>query len=108
MKPEMFPARTEFSLAAHLDEQMAREETIPARVWFSDTAQVRAKNESYATLVEVQRRDGGIEFTLYTYSLAWLARWILSFGADAEAVEPVELREQVRVAASAAAEKHRV
>lgn len=101
MLAETFPARPEFSLAKHLEEQMARTDTVPARVWFSDTAQARARKESYATLVEQRRRDGGAEFSLYTYSLEWLARWVLSFGAEAEALEPLELREKVRSAAEA-------
>lgn len=101
MLTEMFPARPDFSLARHLEEQMEKTDTVPARVWFSDTALARAKKESYATLVEERRRDGGAEFSLYTYSLEWLARWVLSFGGEAEALEPLELREKVRSAADA-------
>jgi predicted DNA-binding transcriptional regulator YafY len=106
MLPETFPARTEFSLARHLDEQIKKADTLPARVWFADTVQGRARNESYATLVEERRRDGGAEFSLYTYSLEWLARWVLSFGAEAEALEPAALREQVRALAQAATRRH--
>jgi predicted DNA-binding transcriptional regulator YafY len=106
MLPEMFPARTEFSLARHLDAQMSKTDTVPARVWFADGVQERAKKESYATLVEELRRDGGAEFSLYTYSLAWMARWILSFGAEAEALEPLELREMVRATAVATAARY--
>lgn len=103
---EAFPARTEFSLARHLEEQMRKTDTVSARVWFSDGAVARAKKESYATLVEEKRREGGAEYSLYTYSLEWLARWVLSFGAEAEALEPVELREKVRAAAEAVAERY--
>lgn len=106
MLAETFPARTEFSLREHLKQQMARSETLPARVWFARGAQERARAESYATLVEERERDGGAEFSLYTYSLCWLARWILSFGTDAEAIEPAELRETVRATAEAAAARH--
>jgi predicted DNA-binding transcriptional regulator YafY len=96
MLPEVFTARAEFSLARHMEQQMSRNDTLPARVWFTTAAQERARHESYATLVEERRRDGGTEFSLYTYSFEWLARWLLSFGADAEAVAPLELRERVR------------
>lgn len=95
MLAEMFPARADFSLARHLEEEQARMETTPARVWFSAAAQHRARAESCATLAEVAKREGGAEFSLYTFSLEWLARWILSFGADAEAIEPPRLRELV-------------
>lgn len=93
---DVFPARPEFSLAEFLDREMARAETLPARVWFAAAAQERARRESHATLVRERERDGGAEFTLYTYSFEWLARWLLSFGASAEAVSPAELRQLVR------------
>ena len=106
MLHEAVAERPDFSLARHLEDEMNRCDTVAARVWFAQGAQARARTESYATLVEEERRDGGAEFSLYTYSLEWLARWILSFGAEAEAVEPVELRERVRTAAEAAVAKY--
>lgn len=106
MLAESVPARPDFSLSRHLAEQMAREDTVPARVWFSDCAQERARSESYATLVEEGRRGGGVDYSLYTFSLEWLARWVLSFGRNAEALEPLRLRELVRNEALAVAERH--
>ncbi|MDP3069608.1 MAG: YafY family protein [Opitutaceae bacterium] len=100
------PPRPDFSLTRHLEEQKTRAETMPARVWFADRAQERARNESYATLAEEKQRDGGAEFSLYTFSLEWLARWILSFGRDAEAIEPAGLRELVRAEAAEVAARH--
>jgi predicted DNA-binding transcriptional regulator YafY len=94
--PEQFPARPDFSLKAHLEEETRREDTEPARIWFSDRAIERARAESSATLIEDCPRDGGAEYTLFTFSLEWLARWILGFGSDAEALEPVALRTLVR------------
>ena len=96
MLAEAFPAREDFSLAQHLEEEHARMETLPARVWFTERAQERARAESYATLVPELERDGGTEVSMYTFSLEWLARWLVSFGPDAEAVEPPRLRELVR------------
>jgi predicted DNA-binding transcriptional regulator YafY len=93
--PESFPGRPEFSLKKHLDSQTRHEETVKARIWLSDRAVERARAESWATLIEERRVDGGAEFTLYTFSLAWLARWLLAFGAEAEAIEPAELRDLV-------------
>ncbi len=104
--PEAIPARPDFSLAKHLEEQMERAETLPARVWLAARVQERARSESYATLAEEARRDGGAEFSLYTFSLEWLARWILSFGRDAEAIAPAELRELVRAEAAEIVARH--
>ncbi len=106
MLPETIPARPDFSLTKHLEEERDRAETLPARVWFAARAQERARSESYATLAEEARRDGGAEFTIYTYSLEWLARWILSFGRDAEAIKPAELRELVRAEAADVMSRH--
>ncbi len=105
MLAEMVPVRQDFSLARHLEEEK-RADTFPARVWFSDAVQARAKSESYATLLEEGRREGGADFSLYTYSLHWLARWIFSFGGEAEAIEPQELREMVRTMSEAVAARH--
>ena len=103
---ETFPARPDFSLARHLDRETERRDVVPARVWLAGRAQDRARSESFATLVEERRRDGGAEFSLYTFSLEWLARWLLAFGADAEALEPARLRELVRIAAEGIARRH--
>lgn len=106
MLADAIPPRPDFSLSEHLAAQSACRETVPARVWFADDAQHRARSESYATLVEERRRDGGAEFSLYTYSLEWLARWLVSFGSSAEALEPAELREKVRQHAEGILTRH--
>lgn len=93
---ETFPPRPEFSLADHVARETTAQDTIPARIWLAEPVQGRARGESYATLIEEQRRDGGAEFSLFTFSVEWLARWLLSFGPMAEAVEPPELRMRVR------------
>lgn len=106
MKGETFPPRPDFSLAKHMVASVPAHETIAVRVWFDRRAQERARRESYATLVEERRRDGGAEYSLFSYSLEWMARWLLSFGDWAEAVEPKELREKVRALAEKVAERH--
>ena len=104
---ETFVPREDFSLVKHLEENHGKEETFPARVWFARSAQERAARESHATLVVEKTRDGGTEFTLYTYSLEWLAGWILSFGGEAEALAPEELREGVCAKIARLRERHR-
>jgi predicted DNA-binding transcriptional regulator YafY len=105
--PETFPTRPDFSLRRHLEAEARREDTLPARIWLGDRAVSRARAESSATLIEEKRRDGGAEFTLYTFSLEWLARWLLGFGLEAEALEPETLRQLVRDQAEAIALRHR-
>ena len=102
VEDEGFAPRADFDLSAHLAAQAEAGPSRPARVWFSDRAVARARDESYATLAEVARRDGGAEYALLTWSHEWLARWILSFADEAEALEPAELREETRRLAEAA------
>lgn len=103
---EAFPVRDDFDLAKHIAAYEGSGPSYPARVWFSDRVAGRARGESYATLAEGIRRDGGAEYTLLSWSHEWLAGWLLSFGGEAEAVEPKELRDAVRRSASAALARH--
>ncbi len=103
---ETFPTRPDFSLADHLAEQAEPGETVSVRIWFADLALPRAHRESYATLVEELPRDGGAEVSLFTCSLEWLARWVLSFGDRAEALHPPRLRELVCAEALRVVQRH--
>ncbi|MFZ9683588.1 MAG: helix-turn-helix transcriptional regulator [Cephaloticoccus sp.] len=103
---ETFPHRPDFSLAEHLKREAEAHETLPARIWLANSAQERARAESYATLSEERRRDGGAEFSLFTYSFEWRARGLMGSGADAEALEPPELRERVAQLAQATLQRY--
>ncbi|MBL9214591.1 MAG: YafY family transcriptional regulator [Opitutaceae bacterium] len=105
--PEPFEPREGFSLERHMEESSRREQALPVQVWFHDAVLERARSESYATLIEGRSRDGGAEFSLYTWSLEWTARWLLSFGAGAEAVGPAKLRALVRAEAEQVAGRYR-
>ncbi|MBA4137363.1 MAG: YafY family transcriptional regulator [Opitutus sp.] len=107
LRSERFAPRPDFNLIAHLKENSDQRDTVPARVWFAKAVQERARRESYATLVEEGERDGGAEYSLFTYSLEWMARWLLSFGTCAAAVAPPKLRELVRAEAEKIAQLHR-
>ena len=104
--PVVFELREGFSFKKHMAESSAREQTVPVRVWFARRAQERARRESLATLITEKTRDGGAEFSLYTWSLEWLAHWLLSFGDQAEALAPAKLRALVRAEAAKIARLH--
>ncbi|HEX2860821.1 MAG TPA: YafY family protein [Lacunisphaera sp.] len=104
--PVAFTPPEDFSLAEHMARSDAEGESKPVRIWFHHHAQERAQRESYATLVEDRKRDGGAEFTLYSNSLEWTAHWLLSFGDRAEAVAPAKLRQLVRAAAEQVVARH--
>ncbi len=103
---EKAPPRPDFSLAKHLEEAMSDHGTLPVRVWFALRVQERARRESHATLIEEKVRDGGAEFSMYTWSHEWLAAWLLSFGDEAEALSPPELREVVQARAERIAQRY--
>ncbi len=104
--PVTFAPREDFSLAEHMERSGVEGDSRPVRIWFHDHARERAQRESYATLSEEKRRDGGAEYTLYSYSLEWTAQWLLSFGERAEAVAPAKLRSLVRAAAEKIVKQH--
>src|SRR5581483_238941 len=106
LSPATFPARPDFSLARHLEQTTRRDDTVAARVWFAAGAEGRARRESHATLLRERVRDGGAEFSFFTFSLDWLARWLLSFGPDAEALAPLKLRRRVAAEAGKIARRH--
>ncbi len=92
---ERFEPRPDFSLTEHLRRELQSDERLPARVWFASEALERARRESMAAFASERRADGGVEVEMTTFCYQWLARWLLSFGAEAEALSPPELRERV-------------
>lgn len=103
---ERFPPRPEFSLREFMRREMEDVDRLEARVWIAAAAIDRARRESYTELVMEDAERGGFAMKLQTYSYDWLARWILSFGADAEAIAPAKLRALVRTEAEAAARRY--
>ena len=91
-----FEARPEFSLRAYLAESVRKEDSVPARVRFTRKAAERARGDCFAGFVEERLVAGRVEMDFLTFSLEWLARWLLSFGREAEAVAPERLRALVK------------
>ena len=69
------------------DDVSVRLRLRPAARWIA---------EYYATTELEERADGGVEVTLPARQLGWVARLLLRVGDDAEVVEPIELRDEVR------------
>jgi len=104
---ERFAARPDFSLQQFLAQQADGRERFDARAWFSGVGLDRARRESFAGVVAERPARGGFEVELRTFSLEWLARWLLSFGPEAEALAPAKLRLLVRAEAEAVAKRYR-
>ena len=103
---EKFAPRPDFSLHDHLRELRTTGERILVRVWFSLDAIERVRRESYAEIQTEQAARGGFEVTMETFSLDWLARWLLSFGFEAEALAPAKLRTKVATQATAVVQNY--
>ncbi|HVU25138.1 MAG TPA: YafY family protein [Opitutus sp.] len=103
---ERYAARPEFSLQDFLKEQSGGDPQIPARVWFSREGIERVRREGFAGRIKATPARGGFEVELATFSLEWLARRILAYGPEAEAVSPAKLRALVRGAAEEVARRH--
>lgn len=103
---ERFEARPDFSLRRHLDAELDAEDRHPVRVWFSQAVLDRARRESFCRFDVQREADGGAEVAMQTFSLEWLAGWILSFGGEAVALAPVALRDRVASMAAAVARQH--
>ena len=103
---ERFAARPDFSLREYMKESMKPEDTVPTRIWFSKDAWERAKRDAYTRITAERPSNEGVEAELQSHSLEWLARWLLAFGTEAEALEPPRLRELVRDELAAIARRY--
>ena len=107
LRNERFAPRQDFSLRHHLASIEANSPKIEVRVRFAATALERVRTESHTGVLEEIPTDRGTEVRLFTYSVEWCARWLLSFGPDAEALAPPGLRQQVHALARDLAHRHR-
>jgi predicted DNA-binding transcriptional regulator YafY len=95
----------DFSITDHLGESLSvfRGE---------DRQKVRIRFDEFAARLVSERRwhdsqklrplaGGGLEITMELGSLEEIRRWVLSWGAHAEVVEPAALKKQIRAAAQA-------
>jgi predicted DNA-binding transcriptional regulator YafY len=107
VRAERFEPHADFSLREHLEQTMGFHDTLPVRAWFAADAIDRARRETYSGFEQERPGRGGYEVEFLTFSYEWLARWILSFGAAAEALAPARLRELVQTEAEAVTRRYK-
>jgi predicted DNA-binding transcriptional regulator YafY len=67
------------------------------RLKFTGSAsEIVQEGDWHPTQKFVKKKDGSVEMTFTVSSFDEVAKWVLSFGGEAEAVAPLELREKVR------------
>ncbi|WP_411825602.1 helix-turn-helix transcriptional regulator [Luteolibacter sp. AS25] len=97
---ESFEDRLDFSVKEFLRESIECSDLTPATVAVDVAVLERFRAEMQGTAVaEKILADGRVSLELLSFSLPWLAQWLLGFGNRVEALEPRELREHVREAA---------
>lgn len=72
----------------------AGEPTGSARIAFSPDALWPAR-QAVEVISETELTDGWVELEMPGGDPEWLATWVLSFGSEAEAISPPELRDEV-------------
>lgn len=104
---EVFHGHEDFSIKNFLRRDVAHEEMTPAVVVVQGMILEGLLHELPGTpLARVQLEDGRVRLELLAFSLEWLRHFLLGYGTMVEAVEPAELRDGVRAAALAVANRY--
>ena len=77
-------------------------DNLQARVRFAANLARQVRERFAAHDIVATHADGSLEVRLATSSAAWLARWVLSFGLDAEVLAPASYRGYLRSLCEAA------
>jgi predicted DNA-binding transcriptional regulator YafY len=93
---DVFERPADFDLEEYLKEKGSnpRNERIVLR--FHPRAYRWAKRSIPAEIEAEVKGDDGVQVTFYFENLDYVARWLLRYGTDAEAIEPEALRDNVR------------
>jgi len=106
VKPERFAPRPDFSLPKYLEQAAWSKDMASAEVRFAPSALERVHREGFSGLISERKTAEGVEVKFATFSLEWLADWLLSFGEEAEALAPDALREILASRARAIAKRY--
>jgi predicted DNA-binding transcriptional regulator YafY len=109
---ERFERPAEFSIHTYLDHSFRamRGDGPPQRVRLRFTAEVAryVREKTWHPTQKVQeRKDGSLVLTFEVNHLHEVKRWVLSYGAACQVLEPDELREEVRAELESMLAQHR-
>ncbi len=92
---ELFSGHADFSLQRYLEAARRSGKFEMVHVKFQPEVMARVRCE-WSSRLETERQElGGVVTTLLCYSLAGVASWVLSYGANAEVLAPESLRREV-------------
>jgi predicted DNA-binding transcriptional regulator YafY len=96
---EVFEEPTDFDPEAVLGHtfDLTLGDPVTAVIHFSPSAARRVRNRRWSATQEIEEHDdGSLTLTIETSGRDDVVRWVLSFGSEAELLEPVELRDELR------------
>jgi predicted DNA-binding transcriptional regulator YafY len=106
---ETFEGHEDFSVKEFCAEAIRRHELIATKVRFAPAALERAKREMRCSnAIACGVREGWTVMEMLVPCVDWQAGWVLSFGGEAEAVDPPILRDRVRALALKVAGLHEI
>ena len=104
-----FSGHDDFSMKDFLAEQIASREVFPTVIHFSKEVMERVRTEFYSSSIsESPLPDGWVRVESLTACTHWMASWLMSFGLEAEAISPDELREEIRGMAEKIAARYEI
>lgn len=107
VQPETFAGHEDFCVRTFLAEVINGHELIPVTVVFASGVMERVRKEMIcSTVTEEALPEGRVQFEMLVWSQDWFAGWMLSFGRQAEVLQPPELRQHLRKLALEVAENH--
>jgi predicted DNA-binding transcriptional regulator YafY len=107
---QTFTADEEFSIDDYLSKTFNafHGDVQKVVIRFSPAVAALIKERKYHPTQTVKdEKDGSVLLTMETGGLAEVRRWILSFGAEAEVMEPTQLRSELQTALDHAAQIYR-
>ncbi len=104
----------EYPQDLNIEEQLAHafgivlDEPLKAKIWFSSGQAMYIKERTWTKKQKIiDMEDGSIVVELNTSGIDDVKRWVLSYGAEAEVLEPRELREDIRKEFESAVQRYK-
>jgi len=97
---ERFPPRKDFSIQDYISRDQSgdrrRGQGIPVKILFSPESAAKAKKAVPWRIVgEETIPEGGVVLIVMVEDFSWIIKWILSFGKEAEVMEPQSLKDDI-------------
>jgi predicted DNA-binding transcriptional regulator YafY len=103
---EQFNPHEEFSLIDFIGRWQDQPTTLRGSIRADPIAAERIRKEAPFKILQEERNQDGVAFTIEVGNWTWIIGWLLSFGDRIVIVDPTELRTLLCQSASAAARHH--